>query len=54
MIMDLFTKVSQFEFSSVIDEQILRLQVSVQNFPSVTVGQASQDLVQKDLERNCK
>jgi len=47
----LFTKVSQFEFSSVIDEQILGLQVSVENFPPVTVGQASQDLEQKNLEK---
>lgn len=45
-----FTKVSQLEFPSVIDEQILGFQVSVKNFPSVTVRQASQDLEQKNLE----
>lgn len=50
MTMDL-TKVGQFEFSSVVDEQILGLQVSVENFPPVTVGQASQDLVKKDLQK---
>ena len=37
----LFTKVGQFEFPSLVDEQVLRLQVAVQDFPSVTVGQTS-------------
>ena len=31
------TKISQFEFSSLIDEKVLGLQVPVQNFPLVTV-----------------
>ena len=46
-----FTKVSQFEFPSVIDEQILGLQVPVEDFPSVTVRQPSQDLEQKNLKK---
>ncbi|TNN82112.1 hypothetical protein EYF80_007758 [Liparis tanakae] len=37
-------KLCQFEFSPFVDEQILGLQVSVENFPSVTVRQSSQDL----------
>lgn len=49
-----FTKVSQFKLSSVVDEQILGLQVSVENLPSVTVRQASQDLKQKNLWRGKK
>ena len=35
------TKVGQFEFSSLIDEQILRFQVSVKNFSFVAVRQTS-------------
>lgn len=46
------TKVGQFEFSSVVDEQVLRLQVSVKNFPSVAVSQASQDLEEENLEKD--
>lgn len=34
------TKISQFEFPSLIDEEVLRLQVPVENFPLVTVRQA--------------
>lgn len=34
----MFTKISQFEFSFVIDEKILWLEVSVENLPSVTVS----------------
>lgn len=49
-----FTKVCQFEFSPFVDEQILGLQVSVENFPSVTVPQSSQDLVQKNLRKKYK
>lgn len=49
-----FTKVSQFKLSSVVDEQILGLQVSVENLPPVTVRQASQDLKQKNLWRGKK
>lgn len=33
------TKISQFEFSSLVDEEVLRLQVPVENFPLVTVRQ---------------
>lgn len=47
-----FTKVSQFELSSVVDEEVLGLQVSVENFPSVTVRQPSQDLEQENLEKD--
>lgn len=34
----LLTKVGQFEFSSVVDEKVLRLQVSVEDLPPVAVG----------------
>jgi len=43
------TKVSQFELPAFVDEQILGLQVSVEDFPPVAVGQAAQDLVEEDL-----
>lgn len=43
------TEVGQFEFSSVRDEQVLRLEVTVQDIPLVDVGQTSQQLVQEQL-----
>lgn len=46
----LLTKVGQFEFSSVVDEKVLRLQVSVEDLPPVAVGQTSQDLEEENLE----
>jgi len=44
------TEISQFEFSLLIDEQVLGLQVPVENFPLMTIRQPSQNLVQEDLE----
>ena len=46
----LLTKVSKFELSSVADEQVLWFQVTVKDVPLVDVGQASQQLVQEQLE----
>lgn len=48
------TEVGQFEFSSFVDEQVLRLQISVKNLPFVTVRQPSQDLEQEYLSQNNK
>ena len=45
------TKVSQFELSLVVNEEVLWLEVSVQNLSLVTVGQTSQQLEHKDLQR---
>lgn len=45
------TKISQFELSPLIDEEILGLQVPVENFPLVTIRQPSQNLEQEDLEK---
>lgn len=44
-----YTKVSQFELSFLVDEQVLRLEVSVKNLPPVAVRQTSQKLEQEDL-----
>ena len=38
------TKVSQLEFANLADEQILRLDVSMQNSPSMAIGKPSQQL----------
>lgn len=46
----LLTKVSEFELSSVADEQVLWFQVAVKDVPLVDVGQASQQLEQEQLE----
>lgn len=46
----LLTEVSEFELSSVADEQVLWLQVAVKDVPLVDVGQASQQLEQEQLE----
>lgn len=46
----LLTKVSEFELSSVADEQVLWFQVTVKDVPLVDVGQASQQLEQEQLE----
>lgn len=48
------TEISQFEFSFLVDEQVLGLQVPVENFPLVTIRQPSQNLEQEDLERRVK
>ncbi|TNN46030.1 hypothetical protein EYF80_043763 [Liparis tanakae] len=42
-------KVGQFELALVVDEQVLRLQVSVEDFPLVTVGQTTQQLEHENL-----
>lgn len=44
------TEVGQFELALVVDEQVLRLQVSVEDFPLVTVGQTTQQLEHEDLK----
>lgn len=46
-----YTKVCQFQLSFFIDEQILRLEVSMKDLPSVTVCQTSQKLEQEYLEK---
>lgn len=46
----LLTKVSEFQLSSVADEQVLWFQVAVKDVPLVDVGQASQQLEQEQLE----
>lgn len=43
------TEVGQFELALVVDEQVLRLQVSVEDFPLVAVGQTAQQLEHEDL-----
>lgn len=43
------TKIGQFELALVVDEQVLRLQVSVEDFPLVTVGQTTQQLEHENL-----
>lgn len=45
------TKVCQFELSSLVDQQVLGFQVSVENFPPMTVRQTSQQLEKKELRR---
>lgn len=44
------TEVCQFQFSSLIDQQVLGLQVSVENFPPMTVGQTPKQLEKKQLQ----
>lgn len=46
------TKVGQFEFSQVADEQVLRLQVSVEDPPAVDVAETSQQLEHEDLQQD--
>jgi hypothetical protein len=49
------TKVSQFQFSSIVDEEILWFEVSVKNPTLVTVLQPTQELKEEKLQtnRNC-
>lgn len=44
------TKVCHLEFSQVADEQVLRLQVSVEDPPAVDVTESPQQLEHEDLE----
>lgn len=44
------TEVCQFQLSSLVDQQVLGLQVSVQNLPPVAVGQAAEQLEEKQLQ----
>lgn len=44
------TKVGHLEFSQVADEQVLRLQVSVEDPPAVDVTESPQQLEHEDLE----
>lgn len=44
------TKVGQLELPSLVDQQVLGLQVSVENLPLVAVGQTSQQLEQEELK----
>lgn len=44
------TEVCQFQLSSLIDQQVLRLQVSVENFPPMAVGQTAKQLEEKQLQ----
>lgn len=43
------TKVSQFEFPQVADEQVLGLQVSVEDSAAMDVGETPQQLEHEDL-----
>lgn len=45
------TKVGHLEFSQVADEQVLRLQVSVEDPPAVDVAERSQQLEHEDLQQ---
>lgn len=45
------TEIGQFEFSSLVDQEVLGLQVPVENLPLVTVRQPPQNLEEEDLER---
>ena len=42
-------KKSNLEFALVIDEQILRFEIAMQDTPPVTVGKSSQKLIEEDL-----
>lgn len=44
------TEVGQLELPSLIDQQVLGLQVSMENFPLMAVGQTSQQLEKKELK----
>lgn len=44
------TKVGHLEFSQVADEQVLRLQVSVEDPPAVDVTESPQQLEHEDLK----
>lgn len=45
------TKVGQLELPSLVDQQVLGLQVSVENFPLVAVGQTAEQLEEKQLRQ---
>ena len=45
------TKVCQFELSSLVDQQVLWFQVSMENFSPMTVWQTTQQLEKKELGR---
>lgn len=45
------TKVGQLELPSLVDQQVLGLQVSVENFPPVAVGQTTEQLEEKQLRQ---
>lgn len=44
------TEVGQFQLPSVVDEQILRFQVPVEDLPLVTVGETTQQLEHENLQ----
>ena len=48
----LLTEVGQLELSQVADEQVVRLQVSVQDPAAVDVAEASQQLEHEDLQQS--
>lgn len=48
---NVLTKIGQFELSFLIDEEVLRLQVPVEDFPLVTIRQPTQNLEQEDLRK---
>lgn len=45
------TKVCQFELSSLVDQQVLGFQVSVENFPAMAIRQTPQQLEKIELQR---
>lgn len=44
------TKIGQLQLALVVDEKVLRLQVSVEDFSFVAVGQTAQQLEHEDLQ----
>lgn len=44
------TEVGQFQLSALVDQQVLGLQVAVENFPPVAVGQTAKQLEEKQLQ----
>lgn len=45
----LLTKVGQFQLPAIVDQEILRLEVSVKDFTPVTIVQTSQQLKEEEL-----
>lgn len=48
------TEVCQLQLSSLVDQQVLGLQVSVEDFPPMTVGQTAEQLEKKQLQGETK
>lgn len=44
------TKICQLELPSLVDEQVLGFEVSVEDFPAVAISQATEQLEHEDLQ----